>query len=208
MDDRVSLNDLHVFFLKQVVFYNNQPVHVKAINEEKKAKVVNLLTQKALTVDASELSGFQRRIGNVNIDGGVIYIQREPVRVMQMGVNTSNTKAYEIRESFAREDYYEAKDKLKRFDCIELGLAIMDKYPTIRECIKHNKEFGGGMAFDKQFSIMANNRIYYRRSHVGDMQKGCSTVEKIVWVRGNEHLALLLGEKYGKDLASFATSCA
>ena len=208
MDDRVSLNDLHVFFLKQVVFYNNQPVHVKAINEEKKAKVVNLLTQKALTVDASELSGFQRRIGNVNIDGGVVYIQREPVRVMQMGVNTSNTKVYEIRESFAREDYHDAKDKLKRFDCIELGLAIMDKYPTIRECIKHNKEFGGGMAFDKQFSIMANNRIYYRHSHVGDMQKGCSTVEKIVWIRGFEHLALLLGETYGKDLASFATSCA
>lgn len=208
MDDRVSLNDLHVFFLKQVVFYSNQPVHVKAINEEKKAKVVNLLTQKALTVDSSELSGFQRRIGNVNIDGGVVYIQREPVRVMQMGVNTSNTKMYEIRESFALDGHHDAKDKLKRFDCVELGLAIMDKYPTIRECIKHNKEFGGGMAFDKQFSIMANNRIYYRRAHVGDMQKGCSTVEKIVWIRGFEHLALLLGETYGKDLASFATSCA
>lgn len=209
MDKLVSLNDLRTFFEKQLVSHKNIPVYVARINEEKVARAVNLLTQKTFNIEnVGEIIPLPRRIGNVNIDGGVIYVQRQPVRVMQMGVNGNNTKASCVPGSYLEgRQQDDAKRKLFRFDCLELGEAVMDNYPTLKECIKHVKEFGGGMAFDKQFTITDEFHIYYRTARVGKLPKTCSTVERIEFEEGFKHLSILLGGAYAKDLAEFGESC-
>ena len=202
MDKRVSLEDLKTFFQGQLVSYNNRPVFVRLIASATAAKVVDLLTQKVIVVEKlDDLQIPMRRIGMVNVMSSVVYVERAPVRKMQMGINNSNAN---IRQLDVQ--YPEGKDatvrKVMGFDTVDVGNAYINVYPSLKECLKHNKEFGGAMAFDKQFAIDAENSIFYKRTHVGSLPRNCSTVERIEFVPQYKYLSILLGDAYEKDLAT------
>jgi hypothetical protein len=207
MDKRVSLEDLRTFFQGQLCSHNNRPIFVRRINEERSAKLVDLLTQKTYVLEnLDELQVPMRRIGMVNCMGSVIYVERTPQRKMQMGLSSSNVKF-----STLAVEYPEGRDHTYRrvaaFDNVDIGNAYMNIYPSIKECLKHNKEFGGAMAFDKQFAIDEESKVFYKTKRVGTMPRGCSTIERIVFENQYTHLSLLLGGAYEKDLSAFAQAC-
>lgn len=207
MDKMVSVADLSQFFSGTVVLYKEKPAKILSISAGRVFKILILETQSTV-VDENALGHIMppnRRLGMVNYGGGVFYMKRFPMRMFQIGINNHNTSITSVIKD--RDDYGQRQTALKEFDCRELADAMFNRYPTIKECIQHNKEFGGGMAFDKQFAIDELKNIWYKTTKVGKMPGTCSTAAKIEFKPGYEHLAFLLDGNYEKDLRNSAPSC-
>ena len=207
MDKRVSVEDLRTFYQGQLVSHNNKPVFIKQITSERVVRILNILTQKEYsTKEIDEIQPPMRRIGMVNSCGSVMYVERHPHRKMNMGLYSGNTTISPLPVEYP-EGREGARIRIGTFNCVEVGLAYMDKYPTLKECLKHIKEFGGAMAFDHQFCIDEQSRIYYKTGCVGRLPKTYSTIEKIEFDPSYRHLSGIIGGLYEKDLATFRASC-
>ena len=208
MDKLVSLDDLKQYFHNSVILYKEKPCKVVAISDAKVFKILNLETQKLVAVadPFGHITPPNRRVGMINCNGSVFYMKRLPMRRYQMGLNSGNTSC-ELVEGCHNYTYPNAQSKLAQLDCKELADAMFNIYPTLKEAITNNKEFGGGMAFDKQFAIDAKKRIYYRTKRVGVLAAKDTTVEKIQWEAGYQYLSILLDGNHEKDLRTVATTC-
>lgn len=207
MDKRVSVDDLRVFYNGQLVAHNNKPVFVKQITGDRIARILDILTQKEYsTKEIDEITPPMRRIGMVNSCGSVVYVERQPHRKMNMGLYSGNTNVQHLPVEYP-EGREITQARVSTFNCVEVGVAYMDKYPTLKECIKHVKEFGGAMAFDHQFCIDEEFRILYKTYRVGTLPRNCSTVEKIEFDLNHSYLSGIIGGLYEKDLATFGKTC-
>lgn len=200
MDDLVKLEDLKQYFLGTVVLYKGKPVLVKAINVEKIFKMLDLFTQKTIIDDdaVKHITPPMRRLGMINICGSVVYCERRPARIYQMGINKNNLRFHELLVPYP-EGANITLQKAKLTDSVEFAEMLFGKYPTFLECIEMVEKFGGAAAFDKQFAIDNGRGIWYKTKNVGHLLKGGKSVDNIKWDSGYEHLILLLKGNYEKD---------
>lgn len=200
MYEKVTVADLCIFFNGQVVLYKDKPAKVKAISADRVFKILDLESGKTvLDKDAIKyITPPLRRLGMVNVDGWVFYLSRKPIRVMQMGLSSQNVSLKEL-DMGSEESLAAARKKASELECREIADCLFNRYPSIADCIINNREFGGGMAFDKQFAIDSRRRIWYKTAVVGELPKNCSTAAKIEWKKGYEFLTLLLDGNYEKD---------
>lgn len=208
MDKLVSHADLNQYFLGSLILYKEKPSKVMAISEAKVFKILDLETQKTSLVENpfGYITPPNRRVGMINIMGSVFYMKRVPMRRYQMGININNTYTSFVRGCLSQ-DYDQAQRKLNDFSCREIADAMFNRYPSLKECLSHNREFGGGMAFDKQFAVGAERDIYYKLQKVGTIPEKFTAVSRIVFNSGWEYLAVLLDGNHEKDLRTVATSC-
>lgn len=208
MDKLVSLADLQQYFMNSVILFKEKPTKVLAISDAKVFKLLDLESQK-ITQSADPFGHItppNRRVGMVNYRGNVLYMRRIPMRRYQMGLNTANTNVTIVGDCM-NDQAGDARDTVRSLACRELADAMFNKYPTLKDALAHNKEFGGGMAFDKQFAVDARKRIYYRDKKVGSLPSSATTAAKIAWDAGYEYLSILLDGNHEKDLRTVAATC-
>lgn len=202
--EELAYNDIVQQYHRTVVLYKGEPVYVSAVGEDKptKVRVLDLLSQHAKTVEFNlvDFTAPTFRIGNVNTMGSVYYVARRPVRKMQVGINQNNTQIQYLEEGRYLEGQMEGMRRIGKFDCIEVANAIKGIYPSFEECLDYVKQFRGTMAWDRQFSISCDRRVFYRTKSVGSLPRNCTRVERIQFDKGYEHLDILLGDNCDKAL--------
>lgn len=199
MDDLVKIDDLNQYFLNTVVLYKEKPVFVKTISREKSFKMLDLFSQRII-IDKEALKYItppMRRLGMVNTGGSVVYVQRRPIRLYQMGINKFNLQFLTVGHNYP-EGAGVTLHAIQTVNKVEFADMMFDKYPSFEECVKTSKEFDGAMAFDKQFAVDCEGFVWYKQDRVGSVGESLN-VESIKWSAGNEHLILLLKGNYEKD---------
>jgi hypothetical protein len=91
-----------------------------------------------------------------------------------------------------------AEQLIERFNCKAIGLAMLNKYPSLEEAQDQAIKETGGYAFDKQFAVDFEQNVFYKTKRVGrNGPKG------IRFDKGFEFLSLLIGGKHGASLEAF-----
>jgi hypothetical protein len=198
----ISVEDIHQMYVSSVVMHKNKPVFIKNVAGDGEIRFLDLLSQEEQFAPFS-LKDFitpNRRIGMVNINGGVAWISRNPVRKFKVGYCRENTYTTipdnaHFPNGNGRAD---ARDMARRLHIKEVGDAIMGKYPTLKQAISRVDKYQGCIAFDKQFALNADRRVIYRTRAVGFLPYGETTVDGIRWDAKQEHLIQLLEKNYEK----------
>lgn len=205
----MSVEDINSRFHNSLIMYKNKPAYVKRVGNNGDCILLDLLTQKQDTVPfkLAEFANPIRRIGMVNVEGSVIYGERIPIRRYKVGLTTENTRISQIDGVEYPARAAQTRDKVRTLQCVELGEALMDKYPSLSACLKHLRQFPGAMAFDKQFAVADTGFIFYKKTQVGAVDFRAKKVNEIVWQKGYEHLILLLENNYATETLSTFGSC-
>lgn len=201
LDDILSIADIQQQYLGNIVLYKGVPVYVVSVSAESNISYQVLSTGKRAVAKFS-LKTFtppDMRLGMVNVDGGALYAQRIPVRKMNVGLNGANTKFLVLATNYPEGQAmtHAAVATMKHPSIAE---AMLNNYPTFDECVAHTKEFGGCMAWDRQFAFDDERKVHYRSKVVGRLPKNCRKVEAIEFDKPYEYLPMLIGDNCGKAL--------
>lgn len=191
----LSLADQQQQYGNSLILYKGKPHKVKQIADT--VRLLDLATQRIKYADFS-LKDFAPpffRFGYVNVEETVIYVQRLPLRIMQVGVNDNNCK-FAWNYGDRNRNREEAFRKVAAFECPEVLDMLVGNYPNLKTAYKKAMEHAGSYAFDKQFSVNFNGEIFYKTKSVGFIHED----DKIIFNKNCEHLDLLLGDAYEKAL--------
>lgn len=183
-----------------VCFYKGHPHKVKRVGD--KVKLLDIFTQRSKTVEFSlkDFSGPRTRLGFVNYDDSVVYVTRQPVRMMQVGITQNNCRFLTISEEYYPNGRHAAVEKVATMECPEFGEMLLGHYPPLKSAFKLAEENRGATAFDKQFAVGFDGAIYYKDQLVGTYDKKTNTIS---FKKGKEFLQLLLEKRYEKDARTF-----
>lgn len=198
----IAAEDLRQMYRDSVVFHKNKPVYVENVNAAGDVAFLDILSQRR-GIEPFSFKSFStptRRLGMVNVMGGVVYAYRVPVRKYKVGVASENTKVTSLDVDFPHKGRVNPRDLVRGLQCVEVGEALMNKYPTFNQALKMLGEFNYAVAFDKQFAVDVHRRIFYKTRMVGEIPKGKNKLEDIQFAKGYEHLILLLDGNYEKTV--------
>lgn len=188
----ISVRDLKTMYRSTLVLWKGKPVTVLDISEDYVFSVYDLETQKMKTVrwNPDNFSAPTVRIGYVNLGTNCAYCHRVPSRRYKIGLSAENVKMIGTDHPLNESEDDVASYTLHRMRSPQLYKALMGDYPTLEEAYASAMEFEGTIAFDKQFAVGHEGKIYYKGKHVGTYQKG-----EIEFNSGKEHLkrALIVG---------------
>lgn len=188
-----------------VVMYKNKPVYVTSVGRDGEVVFRELLSQQEgrAPFTIKDFTNPVRRVGFVNLMGSILYVSRVPHRKYYMGLNPQNIQVKSIAGVAYPQGAAYMKQRILSMCIPEIGNAIMDKYPSLSEAIKHTRKHGGAMAFDKQFAVSADRIIYFKGDEVGTVDLVAKCGSDIKWEQGKEHLQLLLDGNYEKTVRDF-----
>lgn len=206
MDKLVTIADLSQFFLHTVILYKNRPSYVLRIGETGMFSILDLEKQTASVVrklSFTNMSPPHRRIGMVNLENNVVYIKRVPMRRYQMGLTKGNISASLAGADKGLRPLVDVNDILRSKALCD---AMYGRYPSLEEAFKYANEFGVARAFDKQFCVGPDGKIFYKLMVVGSMDTSNPRADKIKFSPPFSHLSLILGECNEENLRSAATT--
>jgi len=187
-------------YLKTVVLYKDNPVHVERITDAGKFCIFDLKKQKSSTVEFNfeDFKPPARRIGMVNIMGSVVFITRSPFRKMQIGISKSNTECFYLNLEYPKGRAATLECALQ-FSSEGIADAMDNNYPSFEEAVKMVSKDHSAVAFDHQFAIDSNREIHYKTRAVGVLDKDVKpSVYNIKFSKGNEQLITLLDNNHEK----------
>lgn len=198
----IAVDDLRQMYKDSVVFHKNKPVYIEQIGGNGDVAFLDIIAQRREILPFS-IKNFvtpTRRIGMVNIMGGVVYAYRLPVRKYKVGISGENIRVSTLDVDFPRMGRSNPRTMVAGLQCIEVGEALLNKYPTLNQALKMLGEMTYAVAFDKQFAVDKHRSIFYKTHRVGTIPEGKTKVDDIVFSKGNEHLILLLDGNYEKTV--------
>ncbi len=135
-------------------------------------------------------------LGMCNTRNGAFFLQRRPSRVMKGGVvldSLTSKPVRVIRDSQGHALRFEKSySKLKHM--------FNKEYPTLAEAYVAAKEVNRTIAFDRQFAVCWDGKIYYKANHsVGVVVEGTSGLF-IAWDPEFQLLENVLGDNCEKSL--------
>lgn len=207
MYDQLGVHDLRQLFNNSLLLYKGRPTKIRAISDDRGFKMFDLTTQKG-HINKNPYADLQApilRIGMVNIGGSVLYIQRKPMRQYTIGLCMENIKCDTLRVNYPELGAEGTLRKACLLEDTSISDAMLGKYPSFKECLEHTKEFGGAMAFDHQFAIDAERKIFYKTQTVGNLPAKCSTVERIELGKNFSYLKILLEREYETNLPTLGS---
>lgn len=198
--------DLGQLYANSIVMYDGHPV--KVTRAGKQMRIYNLEHGKESTVpfNMERFKPVRSRLGNVNIDGCTFYVSRRPARRFSIGLTTANLVMQNVSLGPAKNyrRLHEALDKLGRLTGKEWVNTINGEYPTLFLAYKIAQKTEGICAFDRQFSVDYERRIFYKDTHVGVLPERTRATNRIEFFDGCKHLELLLDKKYEKTSRTIA----
>lgn len=210
MFEGIGNADLKQLFLYSLIFFNKKPVNVVQISGDNNFQLLDLKTQKKSSITYPEFCKHAtppyRRLGMVNADGGAFWTERIPSRQWLIGYSNTNTAVRRLQGCDYQRPALDTVEKLRTFSCMEYVDTLFNVYPSLEEAAASVREFGGCIAFDKQFAINSNGGIFFKDKYVGELPAKKKKVEHIVFAEKHKHLILLLEGNYEKDLRDFASA--
>lgn len=195
----ISVDDIRNIYVNSLCMYKGTPVFFKDVTNGRIATLRNVSTKKLVDVpfNLEEFSAPQQRIGYVNHRNNAFYVTRLPVRRFQVGIAKGNVEI-RFREA-PGSDGYRGKDELFAFNLPTLAESMLNKYPSFQEAFQKAIASAGIWAFDKQFAIGFDGKLYYKTQHVADIGKGVRTPRTAKFKPEFEYLSILLKDQdYGK----------
>lgn len=197
--------DVHQLYSETVCRYKGAPIRVMEINRDLMVTIMLLRHGKLAQVKfEQELFGPPLgRIGFVNEGVHAFYVTRQPVRRYQVGLNRGNVKYHHLPmadRKKAERDYNVAQ----KMNTKSWAKALDNEYPSLAEALRIATEHKGTVAFDKQFAVDGERNIYYKTNKVGTIPPRMSTVKRVVFLKGYEHLDTLLIYSYDKTTRTIA----
>lgn len=189
----ISVADLQQMFKDSIVLHEDRPVFVSEINHDKKFRLWDLEKQRHNVVewDRKAFRNPTRRLGMVNLNEGVVYVSRIPHRKYSAGINRNNISV----EGLAGDRNSPLAVLLQRMrDLTDVGIAdsLNNAYPSFQEAKKWVSEFYGTYAFDKQFALDTDGKVWYKTKHVGQCPHDAKSPEDIVFFPNCQYLALII----------------
>ena len=193
--DEVSVQDLTTYFKNTVAMVKGRPWHILQISRDKTLQGKDLLTGevKAVAYDPRVVTGPTTRLGMVNINGVAYYLKRRPVRRYQVGISAENTRPY-ILDGVNYNNAAVDNRVLNNVHSIEVANTLIGKFPSFQEALISVKQFGGVVAFDRQFAIDEERNIYFKTKRVGRLPRMVSNPDHIVFNKGYEYLSCIVTE--------------
>jgi hypothetical protein len=201
--DRIPEVDFNQLCLGTLFWYKKNVIKV-IDNNGIEIFIKNLRTGKVTNISYAEHTQFsplKERIGMVNIGKSVVFISRTTARNYFIGPNISNLNISPLPTEYYPLGRSHTLNIIKRFEAQELVASITNTYPSIEEAYVKATSLGGACAFDKQFAITYDGRIYYKSKWVGtyknnviDFHSDCSFYSS------------LLGNNYEKDSRDFKST--
>lgn len=195
----ISVDDIRNIYVNTLCTFKGTPVFFKDITYDKVAIVRNIPTKKIVETPfkLEEFSAPQQRIGYVNHRNNAFYVTRLPVRRFQVGIAKGNVGIKMLAAPGS--DAWRGKEELLAFNLPTLADAMLNKYPEFGDAYKKAIESEGIWAFDKQFAVGYDGKVYYKCQHVAFIGKGVRTLKTAKFLPGFEYLAILLKDQdYGK----------
>lgn len=191
---QISLDDIQRMYLNTLCAYKGEMVYFADINPNLKVLIMDVFSQKLRYVDFS-LEDFTAlstgRLGYLNFGDLCCYVARCPVRKYAVGIDSGNFKiewgdyrypdaSIQVLErlatSFHNSSFYDTYNGI---------------YPTFQDVFERLKNGGKLIAFDRQFALSDEGKVYYRGAYVGQLKKGGSTLDDVKWVDGMGYLVKL-----------------
>jgi len=193
----ISIEDIQQKYEGSVVMFERRPVLFKKIAGDYSCRIFDLMAQKEEQVPF-EMKKFlppAPRIGMVNINGSVVYVVRNAIRRYKLGLSRENISAQAAPVPYPDGRAASYIGLVQTLERKELGEALLNKYPTLREAARRVSQFEGACAFDKQFAVDSEGEVIYKTKVVGNLLNG----KDIEFIKGFEHLAILLNKGYEKS---------
>lgn len=203
----LGYEDIVQLYGKSVVMYKGKPVYIEAVGGNGAVLYHDLRTQRShqTMFSLKDFKSPAKRLGFVNVKGSVIYAMRMPVRRFKVGLSRENTHFNYVPGAPYPVGEHETIEYVSRLRGVELADSLDGKYPTLKECTDHLREFKGAMAFDRQFAVDDRGSIFYRTTKVGKLAKradGQYTAADIEFNDKHKHLIILLEGNHEKDLSA------
>lgn len=196
MKRQMNVDDVRQKFEGSIVMFNKRPVLFNKIAGDWSCRIFDLMDQEEKQVEfkEDEFHPPVPRIGMVNINGSVLYVERMPVRKFKLGLNRDNLKVNLVPGVFYPEGERAATAEIHGLKSKALGSALLGKYPTKTTAFKRLSQFEGAVAFDKQFAVDSNGFLYYKMQRVGRHNFSVLTFDEQF-----KHLEILLDKAYEKS---------
>lgn len=207
MAEKLSFQDVCQQYSQSVVLKKGEPVYILDVKEDSGntyVRVKNLRSAKSLWEEFNQ-DNFKSptcRLGLINVQDNVVFACRNPVRKMKIGLCQENLTfklldaAYPLGSVLAIRQARESN--LPFFEC------MLNIYPSFSEAlakVKMPNEAGLRIvAFDRQFAISSDMKIYYKTMEVGTFPKNCKKIENIAFYKNHSHLNVLIGQNCEEDL--------
>jgi hypothetical protein len=128
------------------------------------------------------------RIGNVQIGHGVVYTTRTAARMYKAGISRENLSFRPVGKGYSISPGTLIRE-IQGLVHEGLADALANEYPKFTIARRKAKQNKGIYAFDKQFSIDCNDRVWYKEHNVGEYKAGY-----VVFDDSAASLTCLMGE--------------
>ncbi len=206
MFNNLSYGDQKQLFLGCLLIWKNKFVKVMSISDRHLYRLWILQDQKEILVENAYLDFTPpyRRIGMVNVHASCVYVMRKPVRQWQVGYSSSNCQIASLPTHYP-EGEVTSRALIKDFTSKTIFDALTNKYPSLKEAVNSAELSDGCFAFDKQFAINFERKVFFRNEVVGALPKNRVGPQSIKWSQEKQYLSLLLENNHEKDLRTVAT---
>lgn len=188
----IATRDLRTMYRNSLVLWKGKPISVLEISEDYKFSVYCLESQttKTLSWIPENFTAPTIRIGYVNLGTNCIYCHRVPSRRYKIGLSSENVRMIRTEHPLNEAEDDVASYIIHRMRSPQLYKALVGDYPTMTEAYDQAVECTGTVAFDKQFAVHHDGRIFFKGETVGAIREGY-----VQFNEGKEHLkrALILG---------------
>lgn len=171
MDKRMTSNDANQMFANSIITYKNKACLVLGVSRDlRTADIFDLSSQRDRKVEFNfeEFSKPTRRLGFINVDKSVVYASRLALRKYKSGLTEENI-FFEVLDGIRYpRGGGDTLQFLKRLRSKELADCLAGVYPTFAKAFEMvvHKDYKA-VAFDKQFAVCSNGRIWYKNTFVG-----------------------------------------
>lgn len=202
MAKRATVEDLRTMYHHTVCMYKNKPYYIEEVGGRYQATCFDLSTQRSKLIEINEFdfTAPQRRLGFINAKRSVIYASRIPIRRYKVGLSKENM-LFETLDVGYPDGGMAMLQHCKSLQSVELGDTIFNRYPTIEEAFELLEAGHSCVAFDRQFAMASNGKLFYKTQVVGGFGKKPKSPYDFKFKREYEHLILLLDNNHEKSIS-------
>lgn len=185
-----SLSDARSIFSQCLLKVGEVYAYVLDITGDAVQHLLNVETGEAFTVrgdDFSEYSALTERLGYVNLGGHCVWLSRGPSQQYKYSLHEGNLQFG--HSAYDSPLYNSVKETVHTLRNNAIIKCLKNEYPSLMDCITAVRGDAQAMAFDKQFCINRELRVFYRGLHypVGRVRDG-----KVVFFEDFKYLNIAL----------------
>lgn len=167
---KMSQEDFDSCFKGTIVEHEGEIYHVDRSAPGEKVLLHRLKDGQEVVVKSwnkEDYSVKNLRLGMMNSGEHAIWCSRDPLRVYKGGFSSQNC-SFKILTT--RGPVHTRMD----LRSIHFYNMLVGKYPSFEEAVRRVKDFGGAVAFDRQFCIDEERNIYHKTQMVGRLPRFCT----------------------------------